>query len=163
MRRQNQVPFHNRTHRNFLLIACVETPHSDEHAGLSASRPHPPCSLGLENDDDDDDTIHNDTTILPAAKRQKTSKLNEKLGMLSWSVRRGTMCAVGVRGTTLACGETEPAEGGSPACSSTSTDSRFWSCLIVVDLGGGAVSPLGRGIIIHSTTVSHNVMQCEVK
>ena len=25
-RRQNQVPFHNRTHRTFLLFACVETP-----------------------------------------------------------------------------------------------------------------------------------------
>ena len=28
-RRPKQVPFHNRTHRNFLLSACVETPHSD--------------------------------------------------------------------------------------------------------------------------------------
>ena len=28
-RRQKQVPFHNRTHRTFLLFACVETPHSD--------------------------------------------------------------------------------------------------------------------------------------
>ena len=28
-RRQKQVPFHNRTHRTFLLFACVETPHSN--------------------------------------------------------------------------------------------------------------------------------------
>ena len=28
-RRPKQVPFHNRTHRNFLSFACVETPHSD--------------------------------------------------------------------------------------------------------------------------------------
>ena len=28
-RRPKQVPFHNRTHKNYLLFACVETPHSD--------------------------------------------------------------------------------------------------------------------------------------
>ena len=28
-RRQKQVPFHDRTHRTFLSIACVDTPHSD--------------------------------------------------------------------------------------------------------------------------------------
>ena len=28
-RRQKQVPFQSRTHRTFLLIVCVETPHSD--------------------------------------------------------------------------------------------------------------------------------------
>ena len=28
-RRPKQVPFHHRTHRNFLLFACMETPHSD--------------------------------------------------------------------------------------------------------------------------------------
>ena len=31
-RRPKQVPFHNRTHKNFLLFACVETPHSDWEA-----------------------------------------------------------------------------------------------------------------------------------
>ena len=33
--RQKQVPFHNRTHKTFLLIACVETPHSDLLAFVS--------------------------------------------------------------------------------------------------------------------------------
>ena len=37
-RRQKQVPFHNRTHRNFLLFACVETPHSEE-CTVTVSRP----------------------------------------------------------------------------------------------------------------------------
>ena len=31
-RRPKQVPVHNRTHRNFLFFACVETPHSDNLA-----------------------------------------------------------------------------------------------------------------------------------
>ena len=28
-RAEKQVPFHNRTHKTFLLFLCVETPHSD--------------------------------------------------------------------------------------------------------------------------------------
>ena len=36
-RRQKQVPFHNRTHRNFLFFACVETPHSHPD-GIGTSR-----------------------------------------------------------------------------------------------------------------------------
>ena len=37
-RRQKQVSFHNRTHRTFLLIACVETPHSDLAVESTAHR-----------------------------------------------------------------------------------------------------------------------------
>ena len=37
------VAFSNRTHRNFLLLACVETPHSDLGKGAMGS----PRSLGL--------------------------------------------------------------------------------------------------------------------
>ena len=36
-RRQKEVPFHNRTHRTFLLFACVETPHSDQFGNRTLS------------------------------------------------------------------------------------------------------------------------------
>ena len=34
------LPFHNRMHRNFLLFACVETPHSDHNLEVKKTTSH---------------------------------------------------------------------------------------------------------------------------